>query len=142
MLAFCTSRLCIIKGTEETWHVNKEDTTDGLLLVINASQDFKNVVLQKEQACRAKGITFQPVPIVVKNVKSCTAHVCINSEFYDVESPVQALDLCYKSYFVLNAKFPQQSKQSWLFIQNFLYGMKSKDRCNTARNLAAKLEMD
>lgn len=65
----------------------------------------------------------QPYIIVVGNVEDSitVAYVCINSNLWKVGSVLQAVDVCFKSFFVLDAEYQVQAYHLWLFVQRALY---------------------
>lgn len=67
--------------------------------------------------------TVQPYIIVVGNVEdSITAvYVCVNNNLWKLGSILQAVDVCFKSFFVFNAEYQVQAYHLWLFIQRALY---------------------
>ena len=40
-----------------------------------------------------------------------------------MESPLQALDVCFKLYQALNAEYPATGLQLWNFIQRYVYNI-------------------
>lgn len=65
---------------------------------------------------------MQPYIIVVGNEDSITAaYVCINSTLWKVGSVLQAVDVCFKSFFALDVEYPAQAYHLWLFVQRALY---------------------
>lgn len=47
--------------------------------------------------------------------------VIINNIKYKLETPLKALDTCFKAFFTLNYKYPPESEQVWAFIQKFFF---------------------
>ena len=66
---------------------------------------------------------LQPYVIVVGATldKIEAPYVNINKTLYSIESPFKAIDICYKVFHVLNAKYPPESEQIWLLLQQCLY---------------------
>lgn len=66
----------------------------------------------------------QPIPMFigsVDNIVSC--QVMVNEHRYSLPTPLKALDLCYKTFFVLNAAYPKESAHIWTYLQTFIYEM-------------------
>lgn len=55
-----------------------------------------------------------------------SVYLFINDIEYKITNFKLALDLCFKSYHVLNAKYPVQSEHLMLFLQLGLYKFKTK----------------
>jgi len=43
--------------------------------------------------------------------------------FYEVTSVMEAIDICLKSSFVFNLKYPEPAKSTWTFIQKAVFGI-------------------
>lgn len=54
------------------------------------------------------------------------SYVAIDDVLYCVDSPLCAVDLCFKSFCALHAKFPEPSEAVWTFIQQQLYEIKTE----------------
>lgn len=67
--------------------------------------------------------TVQPYVIVVGDIKHSitAAYVCINSCLWKVGSVLQAVDVCFKSFFALDAEYQAEAYHLWLFVQRALY---------------------
>lgn len=48
----------------------------------------------------------------------------VNNIYYKLETPLKAVDVCFKSFFALNLHYPMECEQIWLFIQNYFYDIK------------------
>jgi len=67
--------------------------------------------------------TVQPYIIVLGNVENSitAAYVCINNDLWKVGSVLQAVDVCFKSFFALDAEYQVEAYHLRLFIQRALY---------------------
>ena len=72
---------------------------------------------------RASKKTLQPFPIIVgEDFENITdSYVYIDNFYYRVDSPLRAIDVCFKSYHALHAFYPHQSAHPWLFLQKAIY---------------------
>jgi len=62
--------------------------------------------------------TLQPTPIFVGSLLSIeSSYVVVNKTIYNCSSPGDAVEFALKSYFALNAKYPEESRQIWKLIQ-------------------------
>jgi len=80
--------------------------------------ELKNVHAQKIEKAVQYGSTLQPYIVIVDNTD---IYAVINSIYYKLETPLRAIDICYKCYFALNLQYLQESEQIWLFIQNYFF---------------------
>ena len=53
--------------------------------------------------------------------------------FYEVTSVIEAIDICMKSSFVFNLKFPEPAKSSWTFLQKAVYDIHTDSDFNGNR---------
>lgn len=70
--------------------------------------------------------SLQPFMIVVgETLSSITnAYVCVDKNFYKLPSTIEALDVLFKVFYVLDTFYPPESSHLWSIIQEFLYGIK------------------
>lgn len=59
----------------------------------------------------------------VKKPKELKYYVNINKYFYEAETPLRALDLCFKAFFALSAEYPKECDQCWIFIERYFFNM-------------------
>lgn len=80
------------------------------------------------QKMRNFGLTVQPYIIAVgpslENLDSF--YVSIDSTLYKVPSALKAFDICFKSFYALNAVYSPESEHIWYLIQLSLYKFKTK----------------
>lgn len=69
------------------------------------------------------GCTNQPLVIIegpeIFNIHS--SYISVDEVVYKVDSPLRAVDSCFKLFHVLHAKYPPQSENIWLAIQKAFY---------------------
>ena len=67
------------------------------------------------------------VIIVGPRLESIQAsYINVDKTLYKVDSPLKAVDICYKIFQVFNAKYPPESEQVWLLLQQNSYNYKSQ----------------
>lgn len=78
------------------------------------------------------GVCVQPsVYLVGDNVSNIDAsYVAIDSVLYKLETPLSAVDCCFKVFWALNAKYPPESQHIWLLIQKLVYNIVTKQDKN------------
>lgn len=78
---------------------------------------------RRRQKYSSYGLTEQPLPVIVgpsiRNIHSC--FVVVNMTMYSVETPVKAIDTCFKIIHALNAKYPLEAETTWTFLQKYVY---------------------
>lgn len=82
-----------------------------------------NAIKRRNEYYASISATVQPFIILVGNVEdSITAtYVCINNNLWKVGSLLQAIDVCFKSFFVLDTEYQAEAYHLWLFVQRALY---------------------
>lgn len=68
-------------------------------------------------------LTTQPLPIIVGSdigtIESC--YVSVNDILYKIDTPLRAIDLCFKIFHVMNASYPPEPETVWTFIEQVVY---------------------
>lgn len=71
------------------------------------------------------GQTVQPYVIIesptIQEIHK--AYVVIDCIRYEFDSVRRAIDICFKSFHVMNAKYPLPSSHIWQLIQKCVYGI-------------------
>ncbi|KAK0160231.1 hypothetical protein PV328_007659 [Microctonus aethiopoides] len=91
--------------------------------------DLKDIMKKQEALKNASDKQpIQPYIIAVgKDIETITKIlVCVNEVQFQTSSALEAIDICFKLFFVLDAKYPDSSKHIWLLIQMGLYKLKTK----------------
>lgn len=72
-------------------------------------------------------MTTQPLPVIIGELDKITGcYICVNEIRYKVESPLKAVDVCFKIFHALNAEYPKECDSTWMFIQEYMYGITTK----------------
>lgn len=122
---------------ENTWVPSQQEAAYGFILPISSPGTFSSSLLERVDFYASKKLTFQPVTTVIGSlaepVSDC--RVVINQIEYPFGKNLDAaFDFCFKSFFALNADFPKESQQPYIFFQNFIYGI-DKNRCRLTKSL-------
>lgn len=73
------------------------------------------------------GLTLQPYIVIVGSTEIFTV---VNNIYFKLETPLKALDICFKTFFSLNIHYPAESEQVWFFIQKYFYDIHLKSDKN------------
>lgn len=90
-------------------------------------------IKEKADNLEKKGLRLQPHVVAIvtdpSNIDngSCFYAVISRDVFFAVSTAMIAVDICLKSFFVFDVKFPEASKSSWLFLQRAVYGIATPD---------------
>lgn len=92
--------------------------------------------LRREELRRA-GLTLQPLVLFVGSLESIdAAYVAVNDTLYKTDSSCHAVNLCFQSYFALEAAYPHQSSSLWRFVQISCYDIRTReDVCSRSLNV-------
>lgn len=90
-------------------------------------KEIDNIKLEKAQRL---GQTVQPYLIFIgegcenkDNVNVTDYYVVINNNFLKLESPLKALEVCFKSFFCMHLNYPAESDQIWQFVQKYFFNI-------------------
>ena len=62
----------------------------------------------------------------INNGSGCFYVIISPTNFYSVTSVTVAIDICFKSFFVFDSKYPAACRSSWLFLQRTVYKFATK----------------
>jgi hypothetical protein len=48
-------------------------------------------------------------------------YVVVDDVFYKLDNILKSIDICFKIFMVLDAEYPTESEQVWLFFQQCIY---------------------
>ncbi|CAH0547426.1 unnamed protein product [Brassicogethes aeneus] len=110
------------------WKPSLPESRDGLFVHVNIAGDIERAKKNRTDFMYRKNLTVQPYVLIVgpslSNV-SCS-YVIINEHMYKTPSVLSALDICFKAYKVLDAKYSYECQHLWLLIQWHIYNLKCK----------------
>lgn len=94
-------------------------------------QDIDSLNTHLEQRRRTyieNHLTEQPLPVIVGNnlVNIEASYVAINTLLFKVETPLEAVDTCFKIIHTLNVKYSVEAEVPWTFIQRYIYEIMSE----------------
>lgn len=78
------------------------------------------------QILKTQGNPIQPFILIVGSIfAQREILVYFDTVMYKVHSVLRSVEICYKIFHLFNLEYPTQSYIVWLFIQNFLFGLKT-----------------
>lgn len=85
--------------------------------------DISNVREKRINTMFQMNLTIQPYIIVVGPTLTEISpfFVSVDKVLYNVSSAFEAIDVCFKTFHVMNATYPSASDHIWLLIQRELY---------------------
>ncbi|XP_071574677.1 uncharacterized protein [Temnothorax nylanderi] len=118
----------IIEDGFPLWRPTREEIQEGFLVHVHTAGDIKPVLSRLRDKALAREDTVQPYPIIVgPSLDRITdSYLVLDSKLYSVESPLRAVDVTFKAFFALHAKFPKHATPLWLILQKSVYGINTK----------------
>lgn len=104
----------------------------GLCIVIHCTFQIPGDVTKLREdyikKCKELKLTIQPYVIVVGPTlhEISTSYVCIDDVLYNTSSTLEAIDVCFKTFHVLQLQYPTASEHLWFIIQKCLYNFVTK----------------
>jgi len=72
------------------------------------------------------GCTFQPLVAIIGPELTCIKQSFVVlgiKKYYEVDTPLKAVDICFKIFHVLHIQYPPECAQLWQFLQRAAYEM-------------------
>ncbi|CAI6372305.1 unnamed protein product [Macrosiphum euphorbiae] len=96
-----------------------------VIVHITNINDLKTIHEEKVHRAFNCGLTVQPYVAIVGNLEeinnTISYYTVINDIYYKLETPIKALDICFKSFHSFNLEYPQEAEQVWWFIQDYFF---------------------
>lgn len=94
---------------------------------LQTGADIEEVHRQKIDRLYEMGLTVQPYIIGVGNDLTDVRnfYIMVDKIRYRFDSPLKALDICFKIFMTWYVNYPVESQQVWLFIQYAIYQLKT-----------------
>lgn len=96
---------------------------------------MKTTLGKREEKLKKHNLTNQPLPVFFKETKrdrngmetvKYNCYVMFDRCEYELESPLKAVDIAFKTYHALQAYYPPESDAMWLFLQKAVYKFTEK----------------
>ncbi|CAH0389131.1 unnamed protein product [Bemisia tabaci] len=99
---------------------SRKEIVDDFMLFVPSDNEIEIELKRRDEKLKKSGRQAQPLP-VVSGTECPHCAVVFNNYVYNVETPIDALDLCFKLIMVLNAEFSLISNQVWSLIQQHIF---------------------
>ncbi|KAB0798717.1 hypothetical protein PPYR_09710 [Photinus pyralis] len=110
------------KGTG-VWKPSRVEITEGFICHVKIAGEIKPSLERRRSKLATYGLTLQPTPILVgedfASLEKC--YVAVDDVFYEVPTPLKAVDVAFSIIHALNACYPSEAEQVWLIIQRCVY---------------------
>lgn len=94
----------------------------------------KQLFQERNLPCPPLVVSIGTLEIIEKSL------VCVNGAQYVFTSPLKAVDVCFKVFWGLGCKYPVDSQFPWVFLENFVYGIRETTLPNKVSELMIDLQ--
>ncbi|XP_011858711.1 PREDICTED: uncharacterized protein LOC105556239 [Vollenhovia emeryi] len=116
------------KANAPGWRPSRQEIQDGFITLIPDVSKLEETINSRNTKFQERKIIRQPFVIIVgADIDSILhSYVSVNDILYKFESPLRALEVSFKIFFVLNADYSIDSHPLWLLLQKAVYGINTK----------------
>lgn len=108
------------------WKISIEDSVESFFLNVQSLLELDEKIRQKRNYYSEYSLTLQPLIIRIKNTEKQFG-VYLDKKYYLFKTIQQALDICFKSFFVFDLKYPVECTLVWKFFENYVYKIDEND---------------
>ncbi|KAM0731577.1 hypothetical protein ACS0PU_002637 [Formica fusca] len=113
------------------WKPSIAESKVAFISIVNIPGEIENLIEERNNFCKDKGITLQPFVLVVSDNIGLNSYVIIDDLKYKLPTVRKAVDICFKSFHTLNAKYPAECEKVWYFLQQGVYGFETEFDCKS-----------
>lgn len=112
------------KIEKKIWKVSIGDAWNAFAFEVETVADIQTAINQRKTFCTEHKINIQPY-IGIIGIDSDKPQFCVvfDSLMYVFENFLNALDTCFKIFFVLNLDYPFECSKLWIFMQKFFFNI-------------------
>lgn len=124
-LAYLLDCITVAKTKHKTYRPSNEEVSQSLLLIVKTVGDIKNAIANRLQKYELFKLRMSPQAILVGEDEDSIekSFVRIDNVLYEVENPLKALDITFKSMHVLDTEYHAECKREWLFLERAVYNI-------------------
>ncbi|XP_026290845.2 uncharacterized protein LOC113215430 [Frankliniella occidentalis] len=127
-----------------SWKVSRIEAQRSFVLHAPTEGSWKSVINDRRECLAKQGLSLQPYLCFIGPVHQIKNWKLVfnDKSSWDFESPLQALDVAFKSFFATDAAYPAESRHIWTFIQQAVYGIVCANDFKDDKPLKAYLASD
>ncbi|KAJ1525814.1 hypothetical protein ONE63_009017 [Megalurothrips usitatus] len=123
-LPFLLNVVTVAKQKKKSFRPSRLEVAESILLCVPTVGDIVPALETRLQKYSLFGLQLGPQAIIVGTEDAHSkSFVRINGVLYQVENATKAVDIAFKSFHALDAKYPEESKREWLFLERAIYGI-------------------
>lgn len=116
-----------VRSELKKWRLSQLEVRDNFIAHVSDEAHVIDELETKKADKETKRLTLQPYIIAVgPTLAQVTSYiVVIDNCRYSFENVMEAVDMCFKAVWMMNAAYASEAKFVWTFIQKALYGLNS-----------------
>ncbi|XP_055911273.1 uncharacterized protein LOC129945512 [Eupeodes corollae] len=120
------------ESKKSKWKPSIKDAQDSCFLYCSSILDYTVKVENLRQKYHTKGLTLQPIIIVIGKEKKELEYFYsyYDDVLYKFSTLLKCLDSTFKLFHVLNFNYPKEGKQLYLFLESFFYNFACQPNAN------------
>ncbi|XP_050060631.1 uncharacterized protein LOC114127207 isoform X2 [Aphis gossypii] len=126
LLPFMFQPTNVVLKNKKTHRPSKIEQSRAFITHIVCANELKTLHQQKKDRALFLGLTVQPYVVVIGDIDGLDpihAYTIIDNTQYLLETPIKAVDVCFKAFHSLNLEYPIESNQVWCFIEHYFYNI-------------------
>ncbi|XP_067203610.1 uncharacterized protein [Linepithema humile] len=108
------------------WRPSKAEVQESFVLHVKIIGDLEVQLRAREAKLIQYGCTFQPLVAIIGPELACIEQSFVVlgvKKYYEVDTPLKAVDICFKIFHVLHIQYSPECAQLWQFLQRAAYEM-------------------
>ncbi|KAB7502265.1 hypothetical protein Anas_12542 [Armadillidium nasatum] len=110
------------------WKPSKDDMQEAFVILVQNPEDVPVTISRKQEKLSQMSLSMQPFVILqgkdLLNIDHC--YVVLNDILYGFDSPLKAIENCFKVFHVAHARYPFECESVWLFIQKYFFEIETE----------------
>ncbi len=125
-------------------YLNQYNTFRTSYLFLQTDGAWKSIINDRRECLAAQGLTLQPYLCFLGPVEQIKKwkFVFDDKSSWDLESPLQALDVGLKCFCATDSAYPPECRHIWSFLQQAVYGISTGSDFKDDKSLKAFLAQD
>ncbi|KAI4465077.1 hypothetical protein MML48_3g00004898 [Holotrichia oblita] len=118
-----TSR--ISRKKVQHWKPSTAESRESFINHVKSASDIYLSIYKKKENAIKYGLQVQPYVMVVgPSINTIiNTYMVIDDNIYKVTSVLRGVDICFKTFHVLQAHYPVESEHLWLFLQKYIFNI-------------------
>ncbi|XP_046398617.1 uncharacterized protein LOC124165308 [Ischnura elegans] len=113
------------------WRPSKMEAQEAFVLHVENTEELETKLELRKDRLMKFGCQLPPVAAVVgpcwKEIQRSFS--IIGPKFFEVETPLKAVDITFKAFHALNTQYPTEASQIWQFIQRAVFEIPRDPKC-------------